>query len=185
MRLHAIVLAGGRARRLGGIDKVMTSVGGQTLLSRAISAVAETDQVVVVGPERDADLPHVVRWAREDPPFGGPAAAVAAGLAALDPDPADDVIVLPADLVHPDRAVAALSTTGSVLVDPDGRRQWACVRVRAALLADELSGAGDVSGLALRRLFGRLDLVEVTVPHEVCADLDTPDDLQEHADEHR
>ncbi|MET0468785.1 MAG: NTP transferase domain-containing protein, partial [Aeromicrobium sp.] len=35
-RFHAIVLAGGRASRLEGIDKLLVRVDGRTLLSRAV-----------------------------------------------------------------------------------------------------------------------------------------------------
>lgn len=183
MALHAIVLAGGRARRLGGVDKVMVRVDGATLLSRAVAAVAAAERVVVVGPRREANLPREVQWAREDPPFAGPAAAVAAGLAALDPAPGDEVVVLPADLIHPDAVMAALHDTGTVAVDPDGRRQWACARVAAAALEDVLADTDDVSGLPLRHLFGRLDLAEVGVSWDDAADLDTPDDARRHTDD--
>ena len=37
-RFHAIVLAGGRSSRLGGIDKVLVPVDGTPLLGRAIDA---------------------------------------------------------------------------------------------------------------------------------------------------
>ncbi|MER5393911.1 NTP transferase domain-containing protein, partial [Saccharopolyspora sp. NPDC002686] len=43
----AVVLAGGRARRLGGVDKVLLPVGGRTLLDRTLDAVAEADPLVV------------------------------------------------------------------------------------------------------------------------------------------
>src|SRR5688500_7045137 len=107
-RFHAIVLAGGRASRLGGIDKVLVPVGGAPLLRRAIDAVADAAGVVVVGPRRELDLDREVVWVREDPPFAGPAHAVAAGLAALAPDAADEILVLGADHVRPDLVMAAL-----------------------------------------------------------------------------
>jgi molybdopterin-guanine dinucleotide biosynthesis protein A len=81
--LGAIVLAGGGGRRLGGRDKPALPVGGRPMLARVLDAVAAAAPRVVVGPARD-DLPADVVQRREDPPGGGPVAAVAAGLAALE-----------------------------------------------------------------------------------------------------
>jgi molybdopterin-guanine dinucleotide biosynthesis protein A len=81
--LDAIILAGGRAERLGGVSKPDLVVGGRSLLATAIEAAraAGCARIVVVGPpELDAPGCTVVR---EDPPFGGPVAAVAAGLSAV------------------------------------------------------------------------------------------------------
>ena len=88
----AVLLAGGRASRMGGIDKPALEVRGRTLLERALDAVrgAGCAPVVIVGPRPehkavdDTDATGIaVEWAREDPPFSGPAAAVVAGLAAM------------------------------------------------------------------------------------------------------
>ncbi len=181
--LHAIVLAGGRSSRLGGIDKVMTVVGGRPLLFRAVEAVAPAEQVVVVGPQRVLDLPREVTWAREVPEFGGPAAGVAAGWTALAAAPDDEILILPADLVRPEVVVASLGRAGTIAVDPDGQRQWACVRIRSDDLGAKVRAAGELPGLSLRALFGTLDLEEVVVSHDGAADLDTPDDAKEYADE--
>jgi hypothetical protein len=81
--LDGIILAGGRAERLGGASKPDLVIGGRSLLSTAIEAAraAGCERIIVVGPpELDAPGCTVVR---ESPPFGGPVAAVAAGLAAL------------------------------------------------------------------------------------------------------
>lgn len=82
----AIVLAGGRASRMAGTDKIRADVGGQSVLARVLAA-CEGARIVVVGPPELAD---VVGGAgllvREHPPFDGPVAACRAGLAALDVD---------------------------------------------------------------------------------------------------
>ncbi|MCW2566643.1 MAG: molybdopterin-guanine dinucleotide biosynthesis protein MobA, partial [Mycobacterium sp.] len=46
----AVVLAGGRARRLGGIAKPAVDVGGRPMLARVLAAVADAGHVIVVGP---------------------------------------------------------------------------------------------------------------------------------------
>ncbi|MDF4251785.1 DUF6457 domain-containing protein [Streptomyces sp. WMMB303] len=77
----ALVLAGGGARRLGGADKPAVTVGGRTLLDRVLAACGDATATVVVGPRRPTCRP--VLWAREEPPGGGPLAALQAGLDAL------------------------------------------------------------------------------------------------------
>lgn len=91
----AVVLAGGTARRLDGVSKPDVEVGGRRLLDHALAATTGARRVVVVAPESVRVPPGVLRTL-EDPPHGGPAAGIAAGLAALDaaggaPDPAGAV----------------------------------------------------------------------------------------------
>ncbi|WP_290059801.1 molybdenum cofactor guanylyltransferase, partial [Amycolatopsis solani] len=94
MRYAGIVLAGGSARRLSGVDKPDLSVGGKPLLARAVHALDGAVRVIVVGPRRAG---FDVVWTREPVPGTGPVAALAAGLAFV-PDDAEAVAVLAADL---------------------------------------------------------------------------------------
>ncbi|MGW3916942.1 DUF6457 domain-containing protein [Streptomyces sp. NPDC005070] len=87
------MLAGGAARRLGGQDKPGVRVGGRTLLDRVLAACADATRTVVVAGPRPTARP--VEWAREDPPGGGPLAALDAGLRHT---AAPYVLVLSADL---------------------------------------------------------------------------------------
>ena len=89
----AVVLAGGAAERLGRADKPGVRVGGRTLLDRVLAACADAAVTVVVGARRPTARPVV--WAREEPPGGGPLAALHAGLRHTT---ADRVVVLSADL---------------------------------------------------------------------------------------
>ncbi len=82
MEFDAVILAGGRSSRLGGVPKSALMFDGATLLERSLQAARGAGAVVVVGPELGT-LPVAVLSCREDPPFAGPAAAIAAGLAAL------------------------------------------------------------------------------------------------------
>ena len=190
MYFAAVILAGGRARRIGGIDKVMLDVGGRTLLDRSLAAVAGADPIVVVGPRRPAVDPPAgtasVVWTREEPPGAGPLAALGAGLSAL---PADgtagyQVAVLAGDLlgITPDtvtRLRAALAdgpgAVGAVLIDDEGYRQW----LHGVWWLDPLRAAVDAAapGRALGHVFGRLPLALVPAGSGEAADVDTPDDL--------
>jgi molybdopterin-guanine dinucleotide biosynthesis protein A len=92
----ALVLAGGRARRLGGVDKAALEIDGVTMLDRVLAAVAPNcDKLVVVGPRRATSVAGVL-FTMEAEPGGGPVPAVAAGLVEV-PD-AETVVVLAADL---------------------------------------------------------------------------------------
>ncbi|MFD9574642.1 NTP transferase domain-containing protein [Streptomyces sp. NPDC059982] len=170
MSYDAIVLAGGAARRLGGADKPALPVGGRALLDRVLDSCPDAATTVVVGPRRPTARP--VTWTLEDPPGGGPVAALAAGLRATT---AELVLVLSADLPFLDRdtvrtligAASAGPADGALLRDPDGRDQPLVAAYRAeplrretALLATE---HGHLRGLPLRALNAELELAPVTV----------------------
>lgn len=168
----AVVLSGGAGRRMGGPTKPLRPVGGRPMRDRVLDAVADAYPRVVVGPV-DPGLPSDVRVTREQPPGGGPVAAVAAGLARLDPG-TSTVALLAADLplltgadLHPlrDRLAAHPAVDGVCYLDRDGRRQtlcgvWRVASLRAAL--DRIAGRrGDLAGAALRELLADLVVAEV------------------------
>ena len=117
--LSAIVVAGGRSSRLGGSPKALMRPdrdGAPALVRGAVEALIglglPAHRIAVVGPE-GLPLPDGVLRTREDPPFSGPAAALAAGALALglaepsEPEGGDD---------------PAASGTADRAVDPD--EQW-------------------------------------------------------------
>jgi molybdopterin-guanine dinucleotide biosynthesis protein A len=171
----AIVLAGGRSRRMGS-DKTRLAVAGVPLLDRVLLAVAGAGRVVVVGEERPTALP--VRWTLEQPPGGGPAAGLGAGLTQVE---AEHVAVLAADLpllsaqVVRALRLAAMGAQGAVLTDVHGVEQWACgVWRRPALrsVAARLAPGG-----SLRAALEPLAPARVTLAGVPWLDCDTPDDL--------
>lgn len=179
---HAIVLAGGRATRLGGIDKPLLRVDGRSLLDRTIAALPDARRIVVVGTAPEGPLPAHVHVTREDPPFAGPAAGIAAGLDALPTGPGW-VLVLAGDMPHVARCVPSLLATagrvpphhdGTIAVDATGRTQPLAVCVLTARLRLVVDAIGDPTGLPARRLLAPLDLVHVPTG-DTTADIDTPD----------
>jgi molybdopterin-guanine dinucleotide biosynthesis protein A len=178
---QAVLLAGGRGSRLGGRHKPAITVAGRTLLDRALAAVAGADRVVVVGPVEPTEWP--VRWTREEPPGGGPVAALAAGLAEID---APEVVVLATDLAGItaatiDRLRAASTADGAVLCDGTGRKQWLIgvwrtERLRAALPVGP-------AGVSLFSVLGTLDVAEVPELPGESIDVDTPADLARLTDQ--
>ncbi|MCL3992999.1 NTP transferase domain-containing protein [Streptomyces lavenduligriseus] len=179
----AVVLAGGAARRLGGADKPGVRVGGRALLDRVLAACADARTTVVVAAPRPTARP--VRWTREDPPGGGPLAALAAGLRHTT---AGHTVVLSADLPFLRsgtlrRLLTALRDTGAdgaLLTDAGGRDQPLVAAYRTAALRRELAvlaaAHGALTGLPLRRLTGTLRLTRVPDP-VASFDCDTWDDI--------
>ncbi|MGW4464410.1 molybdenum cofactor guanylyltransferase [Micromonospora sp. NPDC004704] len=178
--LAAVVLTGGAARRMGGVDKPAVPVNGRSMRDRVLAAVATAAPRVVVGPT--VDLPPGVLVTREDPPGGGPVAATAAGLAALVGDTGQDaptspeyVALLAADLpLLTAEAVTLLverlagSTADGVLYrDDTGRRQLLCGVWRTTALAvalDRLAQqrGGTLAGASIRALVAELTVIEIS-----------------------
>ncbi len=192
--MDVLILAGGEARRLRGIDKPMVEVGGRTLLDRVaeacIAAAGGSGEVVLVGPSRTTE--RDLRWVREDPPGGGPVAAIAAGLAAFPAagdrsDPwvgvfASDLPFLTAQTVHSLWTAAAGAEPGcdgAVAVDDEGREQWLAAVYRREALESKLDeqGADGVRGLPLRRLVHELRLLRIAQTGHAVLDCDTWEDV--------
>jgi len=179
MIFDTIVLAGGRASRLDGTSKAELVVGGRSLLSRALEAAADSRDVVVVG--TPSAVPRGVLVTRESPAFGGPAAAIAAGLEALSANPsADFVLVLACDVPNSAAAVRTLlarlddGAHGVIAVDSEGRRQPLLGVYCAEALASAVRERGsDIQNLSMRALISRLDLTDVPVPPGSTDDIDT------------
>ncbi len=184
----AVILAGGAARRLGGVAKPLLRVGAESLLAEAVGAArtAGCAEVLVVGPP-DPDTTGV-RWVREDGPRRGPAAALLAALALVT---TSWVLVLAADVPCIRGALALLSDArsengvdeaggpavdGVVLVDGHGRRQTLLARYRTSALRDAAARLGDPAGASLRRLLEGLRLGEVPDAENLSADVDTWED---------
>lgn len=179
MSVEAILLAGGRGSRVDGAAKPLFRLGGTTLLAAAIAAARAggAERIVVAAPVLDPALD--VEWVREDPPFGGPVAAVVAALAAVR---ADEVLLLACDLVSPAGAVAALPPiapdSDGVCLGEGGRPQWLTGRYRVAALREAASVLPDQGrDAAMRTLLGGLRITVVEAPAGVSGDIDTWDDL--------
>jgi molybdopterin-guanine dinucleotide biosynthesis protein A len=188
MGLDVVVLAGGRSSRFGA-DKV------ELLLDRVLAGLPANSSVTCVGPER-ATARADVAWVREEPPFAGPLAAVAAGLAA---GSAAVVVLVGADMPAVGLAVPALvaalegegaAVDGTVLVDADGRPQvlasaWHRPRLTAvvAAIADDsfdlvrTTVSAGLVGRPLRLLLEGSTLVRVADAWGASRDVDTRADL--------
>jgi molybdopterin-guanine dinucleotide biosynthesis protein A len=171
----AIVLAGGRSARLDGVDKAGLRVGDRDLLGLTLDAVAAADRVVVVG-ERPALASRGVVVVREDPPLGGPAAGIGAGMAEVT---AATVIVLACDMPRVGEVVPLLldahrtrGGNGAVAID-GGRAQHLAIAVDTSTLRERMRAASPLHGTSVRALLADLDLAPVEVPPGSTHDVDS------------
>lgn len=200
MEFDAIILAGGRSSRLGGVPKSGLIYDGATLLERSLRAAGAARRTVVVGPD-PGGLPGGVLTCREEPPFAGPAAAIAAGLAALAADRASRhaaaapyTLVLACDMPRSEGAVRALAEAlaasaagtperggadGVMAVSADSRKQPLVGFYGTAVLQRSVADAASrdrLENASVFALLARLDVREVRVPPGSTDDVDTWDD---------
>jgi molybdopterin-guanine dinucleotide biosynthesis protein A len=177
-----VVLAGGTAARMGGVDKAGIELAGRTLLAHAVDAFLDAEEVVVVGPP-GVRTERPVTFVVEDPPRGGPVAGLLTGVDALLHAPRL-VGVLAVDMPRVTPATmrrlreAAAGRDGALLVGGDGRRQLAGV-LDATRLHDVRPGLEAQHGMALHRLLAPLDLAEVAATGEEAVDVDSWADLRD------
>jgi molybdopterin-guanine dinucleotide biosynthesis protein A len=181
----AVVLAGGQAARMGGVDKASIELDGRSLLEHALDAVLDASEVVVVGDPVPTDRP--VTFVREDPRHGGPVAGLLAARDVMLRE-VPMIAVLAVDMPRVTTGTfrrlteAAAGRDGAILVDPDVRRQLAFVVDRARL--DEVSPPlEERHGAPVHRLLDQLDLVDVPALGLEWRDIDSWTDLRDLADE--
>lgn len=175
--VSVVVLAGGRSTRFGA-DKLAALLDGVPVLDHVLGGLPEQWPVVLVGAPRPSVRADAT-WTVEDPPGGGPLAAVAAGVAEVR---TALVVVVAGDMPHAavavPRLVAALDgapeAAAAVTVDDEGRANPLLAAYRTAELRAAL--AGEVDGRPARQLL-RLSHTEVRVIGEGAVDIDTPTDL--------
>jgi molybdopterin-guanine dinucleotide biosynthesis protein A len=195
VEFDAVILAGGRSSRLGGSPKSRLMSGGRTLLELSLQAALGAGSVVVVGPD-PGPLRAGVVTCREEPPFAGPAAALAAGVAALEAHhaavrPARSApaltLVLACDMPRVAAAVAAMREAlasgvdgdGVLAVSEDGRRQPLVGFYSTAALKRSIAEAarrGALANASVFALLASLDVRGLRVPPGSTDDVDTWDD---------
>lgn len=173
-----VVLAGGRSSRFGS-DKLAAPVGGEPLLDRLLGGLPGDWPVVLVGPARVTVRPSA-HWTRESPPWGGPLAAVAAGMRAAD---SDEVVVVAGDMpwagpVVRDLAAALreapVAVAAVAAVDDDGHVNPLLAAYRRVAVLDLVTDGGS-DGRAKRLL--SLPHRTLRVPGAPGRDVDVPSDL--------
>jgi len=189
-RIAAVILAGGRGERLGGVVKAALRVGGIRLLDRVMARVAACQPIVIAhGPHDPAllDLPAGVLPVPDLPTtYAGPLAGFAAAVDALPDDiellvcAAVDAPFLPADYVG--RLVAGLGNAAAAVASHAGQPYptnaiWRVERIRD-LPSQVLAGTAPHS---LKSLAASVNAVRVEWPasagDDPLANINTPEDL--------
>jgi molybdenum cofactor guanylyltransferase len=177
MTFDAVVLTGGDARRLGGVDKATIDVGGLSLLERSLGAVQAAERVIAVGPRRLTSIP--VQWTTEVPAGGGPLRATIEGLKFVTSEVA---VVLAVDYPFVTSEViasllsAAAGHDGAALGDASGQMHYVVgaywtYALRVAIAERSMDES------SMRSLFANLDVAGLR-NERAALDIDTPEDLE-------
>ena len=214
MKFDAIIVAGGRGSRMGGISKPLLEHHGETLLEHSLNAVREAQCIAVVGAHvlakavarymENAPADQRVVITREYPSYAGPAAAVAAGRAALDDGPdeedtqwptnsTDITVVLASDLLEPTPVVtqllANIAQTSAdidawVPQDASGALQPLSCAIRTSALREAIRSAsaahGSLENASMMRLLATVQMERLKLPDVDFSDVDTPMDAGKH-----
>ncbi len=182
--VSALILAGGKATRLGGVDKRELVVDGRTIFERQVELLRPRVAEIVVSSPRAVAGYRTVRDAIDD---GGPLAGIAAGLAAAR---TPWLLVLAGDMPHMtpnviDRLLACTSDdVDAVGIRIDGLpeplvsvlRVSSCTHaVQARLAARELKAALLLTDATLRVAW--LDERELDATRRAFFNVNVPEDL--------
>lgn len=182
-RIAAVILAGGRGRRLGGVDKAWLPWRGSTLIESMVECLCtQVDEVLVVANQHHERYAAIglrcVADRRADYP--GPMAGLEAGLHATD---AQWVLSVPVDVPHLPgdllpRLLAAAEARGCTrALDADGAQPLIALYRREQVLPS-LVQALDAGERAMHRWQASLNIAEVDWSPHRFGNLNTPDDLR-------
>ncbi len=186
--IGAVVLAGGLARRMGGVDKALVPFRGRAMVEHVVYAVRPAVSALVVNTNRD---PSAYAWlgvptvadAHADHP--GPLAGLAAGIAALG---TPWVFMCPCDspfvgVALVERLSAAIGEH-DVACAHDGERLQPVFALVRASVADSLEAFLGSGGRKIDAWYATLDTVEVRVPELAAAfaNFNTADELRNAED---
>jgi molybdopterin-guanine dinucleotide biosynthesis protein A len=176
----SLIVAGGKASRMGGVDKAMLPLGldGNSLLEDVIKSCP--GKVFVVGYPRElgTEKNNLVTWVAELNPDGGPAAGIWSGLAKVT---SEYVFVSGADQTLSADTVSKLiakahGSDGAWVIRHDGSGQPLCAVVRTELLRELLAATQGINQSPLR-LMSSLNMVGVEVNPDQVVDFDTWQDV--------
>jgi molybdopterin-guanine dinucleotide biosynthesis protein A len=185
--IAAVVLAGGRAERLGGINKALIEIGRRTLLERVGDAVAGCAPKYLAVGNSPFDAPGFVPIRDLGTGHAGPLAGVAAAIEALAASNATHLLTLAVDSPFVPRDVLGRATRliadRDVVVAAYGGQLYptnALWRLGALRDLPARIRAGTAPH-SLKRLIGSLDSIRLDyaglVPENPFANVNTPDDL--------
>jgi molybdopterin-guanine dinucleotide biosynthesis protein A len=161
-----LILCGGRATRLAGIDKPLAALAGRPLIEHVIDRLPAGARLLISANTRHSDYAHYSATVLDDGAYTdrGPLAGIHAGLAACANDALlcvpGDAPRLPRDLLP--RLAAAGDAAGSAIAyahDGHGPQPLCCLIERAALAS--LRAYLDAGGSTPREWFAQLGAIAV------------------------
>ena len=187
MKVAAVILAGGKGERLGGVNKALIELGGRRLIDRAVDCTTSCDPVLIAVGRQSFDVPAgttpVLDLAAD---YAGPLAGVAAAAAYLGNSVdalfslAVDTPAFPRDFLA--RALPLIDTAPAVVgaygtQDYPTNALWN-VRILTALVQDMTRGTAPHSLKRLAQRVGatRLDYAQFA-PADPFRNVNTPEDL--------
>src|SRR5690625_218743 len=184
----SIIIGGGRSSRMGE-DKSALEIAGRTLLERTTDALSFSAEIwVVAAPRVLRERPNwpAVHFTLEDPPFGGPAAGLVAGIDALSAhSDSEQVIVFPVDMPHVTSAAEQLATAipggdGVVLEDESGWPQYLLGRYRLGALRRAAHELGNPRNVSMRNFGKLLNVKRKRMQDSTLSDVDKAQEAKEH-----
>jgi molybdopterin-guanine dinucleotide biosynthesis protein A len=183
-QVTGVILAGGRATRMGGTDKGLVAVNGRPMIAWVIDALRPQVADVLINANRNHDVygefgSRVVVDGDSD--FRGPLAGIASGMrAARTPW----VAVVPCDspLIHGDLVArlheAAVASGSRIAAAHDGERLQPVFALLARDLLDDLAGYLDDGERKIDRWYARhgFERVDCSDVAESFANINAPDD---------
>lgn len=176
--MKIIVLSGGTGRRFGS-DKSEAKINGKTLLELVSSDLGD---LIIVGPESSIRAKYIL----ENPPLGGPVAAIGAALKYVD---TELVGIFAVDMPFATRLIPELleklTQDAALPIDEQGYLQPLAGIYKSQPLRSAFTTFESLSGQSMKSLIEKLhiDRVEVSNP-DLLMDVDTKEDLQQAIDLH-
>ena len=180
MKIAAAILAGGRGKRLGGVDKGLVQIGGEPIVARQLRALAPLveERLIVAGDPRPYES-FDARLVVDVHPGAGPLAGIEAALAAIS---AEALLVFACDHPFVDAAlIQALRDAepcDAVVARLDGKAQPLAARYARSILA-RVQRRLQRDQLRLLDLVAELDprWIDFAAGTRSLFNVNTPDDL--------
>ncbi len=183
-QVTGVILAGGRATRMGGVDKGLVQIGGRPMIAWVVDTLRPQVADVLINANRNHDSYRRFGCGvvdDGDSEFRGPLAGMVSGMrAARTPY----IAVVPCDspLLH-DRLVqrlydAARASGASIAAAHDGERVQPVFALLACQLLDDLAGYLDDGERKIDRWYARhgYESVDFSDVAESFANINAPDD---------
>jgi molybdopterin-guanine dinucleotide biosynthesis protein A len=173
MRTLGLILAGGQSRRMGS-DKALLTLGGETLLDRALRRLGPQVEGLTIS--ANSALASDFTILADEVPDQGPLGGVLAGLAHAKRQGFTHLVTAAVDTpFFPEDLAARLSASGERVVV----RGHPVFALWPVVLEDDLRQALDQGERKLFHVMARLHFTELALPDAAFFNVNTRDDLAE------